>query len=175
VRLRFDLFEINEAEARLTCAGEQVVLAPKPFTVLCALARRPQTLVTKSALLDEVWGHRFVSESVLKTTISDVRSALQDDSKKPRYIETVHSRGYRFIASAVSMPSRLARVRTADADAAADQSAHAALMILCRTDAALATLIRAVAATLDGERFPSTGTDLPESPMNGSGRELLMC
>jgi DNA-binding winged helix-turn-helix (wHTH) protein len=79
--------------------GEPVHLAPKPFALLCALARAPQTLITKSALLDDVWGHQFVSESVLKTTISDLRSALQDDPKQPRYIETVSRRGYRFIGT----------------------------------------------------------------------------
>src|SRR5271165_6111914 len=75
-RLRFDRFELDEAEARLTCAGEPVALAPKPFAVLCALARIPGRLVTKNALLDLVWGHRFVTESVLKTAISEVRAAL---------------------------------------------------------------------------------------------------
>jgi Response regulators consisting of a CheY-like receiver domain and a winged-helix DNA-binding domain len=38
-RLHFDRFELDEAEARLTCAGEPIALAPKPFAVLCALAR----------------------------------------------------------------------------------------------------------------------------------------
>ncbi len=38
-RLRFDRFELDEADARLLCAGEAVALAPKPFAVLCALAR----------------------------------------------------------------------------------------------------------------------------------------
>jgi len=73
---------------------------------LCALARTPRTLVTKNALLDSVWGHRFVSDSVLKTTVSELRAALQDDAKQPRYIETVSRRGYRFIA-AVSPPAAL--------------------------------------------------------------------
>ena len=100
-RLRFDRFELDEAEARLTCAGEPVALAPKPFAVLCALARAPRMLVTKNALLDAVWGHRFVTESVLKTAISEVRAALDDDPKQPRYIETVSRRGYRFIAATV--------------------------------------------------------------------------
>ena len=106
LRLRFDRFELDEADARLTRAGQPVPLAPKPFAVLCALARTPRTLVTKNALLDSVWGHRFVSESVLKSTISELRSALDDDPKQPRYIETVSRRGYRFIAS-VSAPARL--------------------------------------------------------------------
>jgi DNA-binding winged helix-turn-helix (wHTH) protein len=144
-RLRFDRFELDEAEARLTCDGEPVALAPKPFAVLCALARTPGSLVTKNALLDLVWGHRFVTESVLKTAISDVRAALDDDPKQPRYIETVSRRGYRFIASqrAPAIERNVAAWR--------DHPALGALTALCRGDAAVADLIRAVAATLERE------------------------
>ena len=99
LQVRFDRFEVDEAEARFSDAGRPVHLAPKPFALLCALARAPRTLITKSALLDGVWGHQFVSESVLKTTISDLRAALGDDPKQPRYIETVSRRGYRFIGT----------------------------------------------------------------------------
>ncbi|HUN70212.1 MAG TPA: AAA family ATPase [Burkholderiales bacterium] len=106
LRLRFDRFELDEADARLTRAGEPVPLAPKPFAVLCALARTPGTLVTKNSLLDRVWGHRFVTDSVLKSAISELRAALQDDPKQPRCIETVSRRGYRFIA-AVGTPATL--------------------------------------------------------------------
>ena len=67
---RFDVFELDEREVRLTRAGAPVTLAPKAFAVLCALARAPGRLLTKNAVLDEVWGHRHVSESVLKTTIA---------------------------------------------------------------------------------------------------------
>jgi DNA-binding winged helix-turn-helix (wHTH) protein len=98
VRMRFERFELDEENARLLCDGRAVDLPPRPFEVLCALARRPGALVTKNALLDEVWGHRFVSESVLKTVIAKLRIALQDDARKPRFIETVSRRGYRFIA-----------------------------------------------------------------------------
>ncbi|HEY2188078.1 MAG TPA: AAA family ATPase [Caldimonas sp.] len=100
LKARFGRFEIDEGEARLLDDGVPVRLAPKPFAVLCALARAPHALVSKGALLDHVWGHQYVSESVLKTTISDVRAVLQDDAKQPRYIETVSCRGYRFIATA---------------------------------------------------------------------------
>ena len=99
LKARFGRFEIDEAEARLLREGVAVRLAPKPFAVLCALARAPHTLITKGALLDHVWGHQFVSDSVLKTTVSDLRAVLEDDPKQPRYIETVSSRGYRFIGS----------------------------------------------------------------------------
>jgi DNA-binding winged helix-turn-helix (wHTH) protein len=99
VHVRFDGFELDEANASLLRDGKAVAIAPTPFAVLCALARQPGSLITKAALLDAVWGHRFVSESVLKTAISELRAALEDHPRQPRYIETVSRRGYRFIAS----------------------------------------------------------------------------
>jgi len=140
VRLRFDQFELDEAEARLTCSGQAVPLAPKPFAVLCALARTPRMLVTKNALLDAVWGHRFVTESVLKSAISEVRAALGDDPKAPRYIDMVSRRGYRFIAAPAGAQAQIA-------------SALETVMSLCRSDAALADLIRSVATALERERL----------------------
>ncbi len=95
---RFGDFVLDEANARL-CRGERPVeLPPKAFAVLCTLLRQPGRLVAKDALLDAVWGHRHVSESVLKSTISQLRAALDDDARQPRCIETASRRGYRFIA-----------------------------------------------------------------------------
>jgi DNA-binding winged helix-turn-helix (wHTH) protein len=102
LQLRFDAFELDERNARLTHAGLPVALTPKAFSVLCALARRPGQLLTKDQLLDAAWGHQHVSESVLKTTISQLRAALADDAKQPRYIETASRRGYRFIPAGAS-------------------------------------------------------------------------
>jgi hypothetical protein len=62
-------------------------------------------LITKGVLLDEVWGHRFVSDSVLKTAISELRMVLEDDARQPRFIETVSRRGYRFIAATTAIPA----------------------------------------------------------------------
>ena len=76
-----------------------IALPPKAFGVLCVLVRNPGTLVTKNALLDSVWGHQHVSESVLKTIISQIRSALEDDAARPRYVETASRLGYRFIGA----------------------------------------------------------------------------
>ncbi|EJM65172.1 transcriptional regulatory protein [Pseudomonas sp. GM49] len=107
VLLDFGEFELDEANACLSRNREAVALAPTPFLLLCVLARQPGSLVSKDALLDAVWGHRFVSDSVLKTAISDLRKVLGDDPRHPRFIETVSRRGYRFIAvssSASSIP-----------------------------------------------------------------------
>jgi DNA-binding winged helix-turn-helix (wHTH) protein len=98
VPLRFEAFELDEANARLLHNGQVAPLAPKPFALLCELVRRHGDLCTKQALLDKVWGHQFVSDSVLKTAISDLRTVLGDDPRRPRFIETASRRGYRFVA-----------------------------------------------------------------------------
>jgi DNA-binding winged helix-turn-helix (wHTH) protein/ATP/maltotriose-dependent transcriptional regulator MalT len=102
VHVRFDEFELDEANASLLRRGKPVAVAPTPFALLCALVRRPGTLFTKHALLDAVWGHQFVTDSVLKTAISKMRTALDDDPRQPRFIETVARRGYRFIAHPIA-------------------------------------------------------------------------
>ena len=108
LHIRFGAFELNESDARLSRDGAALTLAPRPFGLLCALARRPGALLTKNALLDDVWGHQFVSESVLKTAISDLRTALDDHPRQPRFIETVSRRGYRFIALTTTVSSAAA-------------------------------------------------------------------
>ena len=105
VRVHFNEFDLDEANASLHRRGKPIAVAPTPFALLCALVRRPGTLLTKLALLDEVWGHQFVSDSVLKTAISDLRTVLDDDPRQPRFIETVPRRGYRFIAVPTAAPS----------------------------------------------------------------------
>jgi DNA-binding winged helix-turn-helix (wHTH) protein len=105
VHLRFDLFELDEANARLLRDGRAVAVAPTPFSLLCVLARQPGALLVKDALLDAVWGHQFVTESVLKTAISDLRTVLGDNPRQPRFIETVPRRGYRFIAVPAATPA----------------------------------------------------------------------
>ena len=105
LRVGFDDFVLDEADARLSRSGREVALPPKALGVLCTLVRHAGRLVTKDALLDAVWGHRHVTESVLKSTISQVRSALGDDVHSPRYIETAARRGYRFIAATTPLPT----------------------------------------------------------------------
>ena len=79
LQVRFDAFELDELNARLLRDGRDVPIAPTPFALLCALVRQPRALLTKDALLEAVWGHQFLTESVLKTAISDLRAVLQDE------------------------------------------------------------------------------------------------
>ncbi len=146
VRVRFVEFELDEANASLLRDGKPLALAPTPFALLCALARQPGALLTKDALLDEVWGHQFVSESVLKTAVSDLRTALGDDARQPRLIETVPRRGYRFIAN----PSAFAP-RSAPPLAQPQGGAQEPTSFVGRADA-LARLERAWNAAAGGQR-----------------------
>ena len=80
--------------------------AARPNTLrVRMLARQPGALLSKNALLDEVWGHQFVSDSVLKTVISELRTLLDYDARQPWFIETVSRRGYRFIAAPIAVPA----------------------------------------------------------------------
>ena len=85
LHVRFGGFELDEANALLLRGGSSIALVPNAFRIsVCALARHAGALLTKHTLLDDVWGHRFVSDSVLKGAISDVRTALDDDPHEPR-------------------------------------------------------------------------------------------
>ena len=75
-----------------------VSLPPKATAVLWALVSRAGQLVTKQALLELGWPDTVVGEAVLTVSIRALRQVLDDDASQPRYIETVHRRGYRFVA-----------------------------------------------------------------------------
>jgi tetratricopeptide (TPR) repeat protein len=73
-------------------------LAPKVFQVLDYLVRHAGRLVTQEELLEAVWPETYVQPEILRTYILEIRKALDDPAKKPRFIETLPKRGYRFIA-----------------------------------------------------------------------------
>ena len=78
--------------------GQPIALPPRAVAVLTALLDDPGGLVTKQQLLDAAWPGTYVTESSLLEAIGLVRDALGDDRRHPRYVQTVHRRGYRFIA-----------------------------------------------------------------------------
>lgn len=95
---KFHSFRLDKANAMLWHDDQVVPLRPKNFAALCYLVERHGQLVTKDELLDNVWQHRHVGESVLKVCINELRQALGDDARAPVYLVTVARRGYRFIA-----------------------------------------------------------------------------
>ncbi len=97
--LAFADFRLDSVSGHLYHRAACVALTPKAFTLLSYLARNAGRLVPKQELLDAVWPGVFVGDAVLKSAIREVRKALRDDPRTPRFVETAHRRGYRFIAA----------------------------------------------------------------------------
>jgi len=102
--LTFEEFRLDAERGELLRGSSSIALAPKAFALLQYLATRAGRLVPKQELLDAVWPDVFVGEAVLKGTIRDVRRALGDDPHEPRFIQTAHRRGYRFVARVETSP-----------------------------------------------------------------------
>lgn len=89
---------VDTGAHRLSRGGCDVEVEPKVFAVLLEFLTHPGQLLSRDYLLDAVWSHNFVTPSTLSRVISQLRRTLADDQEHPRYIQTVHSLGYRFIA-----------------------------------------------------------------------------
>ncbi len=80
--------------------GLEVRIEPKAMQVLIALAERRGEVVAKEQLIETVWQGAYVGDQVLVNAVWELRRALGDDSKRPRYIQTLPRRGYRLAAAA---------------------------------------------------------------------------
>ena len=96
---RFDRFEVDDREFRLSEDGTPVQVEPKALRLLLYLIENRNRLVRKQELLDAVWHDAMVTENALTRVIALLRKALNENSHIPRYIETVPTAGYRFIAN----------------------------------------------------------------------------
>jgi len=94
----FGGFRLDRRAGQLTSDGTPIALRPKTWAVLQYLVNRAGVLVTKDDLLDAVWTDTSITEAVLNKSIGELRRALGDSVKSPRFIETVQRRGFRFIA-----------------------------------------------------------------------------
>ncbi|HEV2837407.1 MAG TPA: AAA family ATPase, partial [Pyrinomonadaceae bacterium] len=150
-RISFDAFSLDRANECLWRGSRAIKLRPKAFAVLNHLIVRSGQLVTKEELLNTVWSETFVGDAVLKVTIRQLRKALNDNSSSPRFIETAHRRGYRFIGQ-IGETGRM-RVRDQEStDVGLPQtSGYDGAGVVGRDDA-LSLLQRSLGKMRDGER-----------------------
>src|SRR5262249_2830003 len=94
----FRLDTVNQClwRRRAAAPAARLLLTPKAFAVLRYLVEHAGQLVTQEALLAAVWPDTYIKPEVLKNRIFEIRSALGDRPKTPRFIETLARRGYRF-------------------------------------------------------------------------------
>ena len=102
---RFEEFEIDLGSFRLFKGRRAISIEPKALNLLIFLVENRGRLVRKRELIAAVWGDAFVTEHVLSRAIGQLRKLLEDDAKEPKYIETVPTLGFRFIAEVESAPA----------------------------------------------------------------------
>ncbi len=94
----FGPFRLDSVNQCLWRGETRITLTPKVFAVLRHLIDHPGRLVTQEELLEAVWPETYVQPEILRKYILELRKALGDDPKTPRFIETLPKRGYRFLA-----------------------------------------------------------------------------
>src|SRR5579859_7405755 len=94
--LRFGLYQLDPAQG-LRRGTRDIRITPKSLSLLHFLAERAGQVVTKEDVFHTVWPDATVSDSALTSCIQELRPVLRDDARQPRFIETLHRRGYRFI------------------------------------------------------------------------------
>ncbi len=98
--LRFGEFELDAARFELRRGGERVAIAPQPYDLLWLLAARAGDVVSRDEIRQALWGDgTFVAfAGCVNFAVRELRKALGDDARSPRFIEALRRRGYRFVA-----------------------------------------------------------------------------
>src|SRR5262245_13206885 len=91
--VEFPPFRLDLAAEKLLRGNRTIPLRRKSWAVLRHLVGRRGFLVTRAELLDTVWQGSFVCDDNLSQSIADIRQALGDSARKPRFVETVYARG----------------------------------------------------------------------------------
>jgi TolB-like protein/Tfp pilus assembly protein PilF len=118
---RFSDFTLETGEHVLRKVGRDVFLRPKAFATLLFLVERHGHLVRKDELVGRVWSGTSVSDAVLTHCVAEVRQALGDTARNPRFLQTIPRVGYRFIADVkevVSVEERPVRKESSEPGAA---------------------------------------------------------
>ena len=90
-------YTLDIGDQRLWKGDEPVSITNKAFQLLKLFVDSPKRLLSKEQILDTIWGEVYVTEGLIREYVHDLRTALEDDPKKPRFIETVPRHGYRFL------------------------------------------------------------------------------
>ena len=99
----FGPFTFDRLNGLLREDRREIPLPPRAVAVLDLLVSRAGAIVPRQELIDSVWKEAFVTDTSLAEAISVLRQALGDDPQAPRYIQTVHRRGYRFVAAVTTV------------------------------------------------------------------------
>ena len=102
MKILFGPFALDSNTRQLTREGRVVHLTPKAFELLETLASERPKVLSKTALQERLWPETFVAEANLSNLVAEVRSALHDRARAPRFIRTAHGFGYAFCGTATT-------------------------------------------------------------------------
>jgi DNA-binding winged helix-turn-helix (wHTH) protein len=105
--VRFGDVTLDTDSRQMFVDAQEVRLSPKAFDLLATLVERRPRAIDKRELVKRLWPKTYVSETSLATLVREIRDAIGDDARNPRFIRTVHRFGYAFCSSTVdaSTPS----------------------------------------------------------------------
>lgn len=126
--VRFDVYEVDLRAEELYKSGRKIKLQVQPFHVLAMLLEQPGEVITREEMRNRLWpADTFVDfDHSLNTAIKKLRQALGDDKTKPRFVETLPKRGYRFIGTVKHPASAGTRTSTYAVNAAPAKAASLA-------------------------------------------------
>ena len=124
MRYRFGQCTLDRETATLHGPDGLIVLRRQTWRLLLELLERAPSLVERDVLLDRVWGRTALSPNALPQTISELRQALGDTARSPRYIETCHGRGYRLVCKVEREAESPAEAQPAPVGASSDAAEH---------------------------------------------------
>lgn len=107
--IRFGAFTFDPATGSLSKNGTLVPLQNQPARILALLAAQPGVIVTRDELRREVWRDTCVEfDQGLNFCIRQIRIALDDEARRPTFVQTLPNRGYRFVAVVTPLATTLA-------------------------------------------------------------------
>jgi len=95
-RVRFGEFVLDGNLRQLRGSSGELHLSPKAFDLLVLLVTNRQRVLSKNELQGHLWPDTFVVETNLASLVAEIREALHDDAKNPRFVRTAHRVGYAF-------------------------------------------------------------------------------
>lgn len=182
--VRFDAFEVDLQAGELYKAGRKIKLQVQPFHVLAMLLEKPGEVVTRAEMQKRLWpADTFVDfDHSVNTAVKKLRQALGDDKKKPKFVETLPKRGYRFLgtvkkprsvgAEAATGASTVVSTRAAKQEKSAWVGRVAKLT--CKDGKTLELLAVDEAAALEREKLDEAGDDVGLSMLIAAHRLLMV-
>jgi DNA-binding winged helix-turn-helix (wHTH) protein len=106
VQFGFGPFILDLDTRQLSKAGREIHLSPKAFELLAALVADQPKVLSKAVLQQHLWPETFVAEANLSNLVAEIREALGDQARTPRFIRTAHGFGYAFCGTTTALPNR---------------------------------------------------------------------